>query len=338
MSSPFPVTTSIPGRGIIELASLTERTSVLRTVTYQYPLKLISPSASIASDGVHVHTIYLLTYGGGLVAGDTIDVSMSIGSSSRLVMLTQGSTKIFKSPSEDVVSGQTMSVDIAVGAGLCYLPDPIQPFEQSRFEQVQAYNVAYCASTGKSPQTGSLCALDWVSEGRTARGEHWTFSKYSSKNEVWIRPSGSSENRGKLLLRDNMLLDPAGEVQDSFAPRMDRLGVFGTLILYGPLFADLGKFFMDEFKLLPRIGGRQWDSTDGEAAEKLEPLEEKRRARLAQETKDGVLWTASFLRHCTVVKFSAREVEGGKKWLRAMLEVQGSVVTHFGERALLCLR
>lgn len=334
MSNPFPITTSLPGRGIIELAHLTERTSVLRTVTYQYPLKLISPAASVASDGVHVQTIYLLTYGGGLVAGDTINVSISLASSTRLIMLTQGSTKIFKSPSQSMVSGQIMTIDIAIDAALCYLPDPVQPFEQSRFEQKQNYNIAHDPDHG----TGNLIALDWVCEGRTARGEKWTFSSYGSKNEVWVKPSQGSQRREKLLLRDNILLDPSTELHTTFAPRMDHLGVFGTLILYGPMFQNLSAFFMNEFKALPRLGGRQWDSTDGDADKKLEPREERRKARLAQETRDGVLWTTSYLRHCTVVKFGAREIEGGKKWLRSMLEAEGSVPLHFGERALLCLR
>ena len=134
---------------------------------------------------------------------------------------------------------------------------------------------------------------------------------------------------------DGVVSDQSERVSD-FAPRMDRLGAFGTLILHGPLFAELGKFFMEEFKLLPRIGGRKWDTDDERPT--LDLTEAARKVRQKQETADGLLWTVSCLRSCTVVKFGATEVEGGKRWLRSMLEVEGSVPLQFGERALLCLK
>ena len=179
-----------------------------------------------------------------------------------------------------------------------------------------------------------------MSEGRSSRGEKWSFLSYASRNEVWLKPSKNigDDNGGKLLLRDNVLLGMSEDVATSFAPRMDNLGVFGTLILYGPMFTKLGDFFMEEFKTLPRIGGRNWDSGDNASVQDSAPLERERRIRRAQEKSDGLIWSVSFLRHCFVVKFGAREVEGGKRWITSMLEAEGSVPKFFGERALLCLR
>ena len=132
----------------------------------------------------------------------------------------------------------------------------------------------------------------------------------------------------------------ADAIQTPLTRRMDGLGAFGTLILYGSMFASLATFFMDEFKAIPRIGGRKWDTSDDadDAIRDLEPLVIKRKARQRQETSDGLLWTAAMIRGCVVVKFGAREVEGGKRWLRSMLDTEGSVPAHFGERSLLCLR
>lgn len=343
MANPFPPTTSIPGRGIVELIHLPPSSSSLRTLTYQYPLKLVAPAPVTSSDNVQIQIVYLLTYGGGLVAGDTIDASISLEADTRLIMLTQGSTKIFKSPNADVITSQTLSIDIAPGAALCYLPDPVQPFEKSCFGQKQTYNILTGLDDEGKYAPGNLCALDWVSEGRTARGEKWDFWRYTSKNEVWL-----AGERRRLLLRDNMKLvdqqkmaksqtSDATDACPSFRTQMDDLGALGTLILHGPLFSELTQFFKDEFKLLPRIGGRKWDT--GEAAEEAQSqVEIMRAARHRQEAVDGLLWTVSSLRGCTVVKFGAREVEGGKRWLTDMLESESSVVKLFGERALLCLR
>ena len=316
MTNPYPSSTSTPGRGLIELRHVPPASSTLGQVSYQYPLKLVAPAPLQSPDNVSVQTVYLLTYGGGLVAGDTIDLDIKLASSTRLILLTQGSTKIFKSPSPGLVSTQATNVTLAPGAALCYLPDPVQPFAQSAFTQRQAYNVQPGAS---------LCALDWVCRGRAARGEDWNMSNYESRNDVW------AERR--LLLRDNLVLRGKGEA--GFADQMHGLGVYGTLILHGPAFEKLADWFRDEFKAIPRIGGRRWD---GDEPEKMGEKETWRAVRRRGEAEDGLLWTVATLRGCTVGKFGTRDVEGGKKWLRVMLEEEGSVVRHFGARALLCLK
>ncbi|KAI5201768.1 UreD-domain-containing protein [Aureobasidium subglaciale] len=346
MRNPFPPTDSVPGHGRVHLALLPPGTPVLQTLTYQYPLKLISPTPvtitpSADNDSSHqVHTLYILTYGGGIVAGDTITLHLDLDATSRLLILTQGSTKIFKTPTPSTLSRQDMNIHLKSAAALVYLPDPVQPFAQSAFEQTQRFYVHHQPDAPNA----SICVLDWVCQGRKALGENWDFFKYSSKNEVWL-VDGSREHRGpndsRLLLRDNVTLDASDKaIQTSLMRRMDGLGAFGTLILYGPVFANLATFFMDEFKAIPRIGGRKWDTSDeaDDAIRDLEPLVMKRKARQKQETSDGLLWTAALIRGCVVVKFGAREVEGGKRWLRSMLDTEGSVPAHFGDRCLLCLR
>lgn len=335
MSNPFLSSASKPGHGTIHLALLPPNTPRLKTVSYQYPLKLISPSTFHVPDDESrlVHTVYLLSYGGGLVAGDTIDLNVILEINTRLVLLTQGSTKLFKAPSRDVLTKQRMTVDVAPTSALCYLPDPVQPFERSNFEQTQIYNIVP-AEVGN--ESGNLCALDWVCNGRPANGENWSFFRYGSRNEIYIsQPDG----KRRLLLRDNVMLDDRG-IEGSIAPRMDGQAVFGTLILFGPLMRSLGKFFMDEFICLPRIGGRKWDSgsDDGNIEEEVDPAVARRSTRQRLETSSGLLWSAASVRGCVVVKFTAPELEIGKSWLRTMLLEEGSVRTMFGERAFLCLR
>lgn len=335
MSNPFLSAASNAGTGTIHLALLPPNTPRLRTLSYQYPLKLVAPTPLRTEEDARqlVHTVYLLTYGGGLVAGDAIDLRIAIDETARLILLTQGSTKLFKSPGRDVMSKQRMSVQLASGSALCYLPDPVQPFERSSFEQEQIYNVDNVIPDGADH--GSLCVLDWVSNGRPANGENWSFYHYGSKNEIYLRDSGGGR---KLLLRDNLLLDDA-QVEGSVAARMDGLAVFGTLMLYGALFEHLGQFFMDEFKALPRIGGRKWDSGSESGDESdCDPAAVRRALRQRQETADGFLWSTAAVRDCVVVKFGVHEVEHGRRWLRSMLLEEGTVVREFGERALLCLR
>lgn len=362
MSSPFAKSTSKPGYGSIVLDLLPPSTPRLQTCSYQYPLKLIAPTplehflttkASSLEFETLIHTIYLLTYGGGLVAGDVIRLTIQLAPTTRLILLTQGSTKIFKSPSPSTVSKQSLIVDLQPGSALCYLPDPVQPFEGSCFVQEQIYNIIQAPEDAAS---ASLCVLDWVSQGRAARGENWRIWKYESRNEVYLSSAMVQNEPGKkrrLLLRDNITLEGPSSTTTCdlpvFAPRLDKLGVFGTLILYGPAVSSLATFFMDEFKALPRIGAKKWHTeeseSESESEKQTDEAEAKRKAtqgrrakRQRQETKDDLLWTASNIRGFVLVKFGAREVEGIKRWLHGMLKEERSIELEFGERALMCLK
>jgi len=322
----FP-TTSSPGHGTIHLALLPPKMPVLKTLSYQYPLKLVAPTPLTSSNGDLVHTVFLLSYGGGLVAGDTLELKIVLDPTTNLILLTQGSTKIFKTPSPTTVTRQSMIVDLAPASALCYLPDPVQPFEASAFEQKQIYNL--------SSEDASLCVCDWVSQGRAARGEKWRVWKYGSRNEVYLENNGEKK---RLLLRDNIILDENDWKLDQipdFTERIDGLGVFGTLIIRGPAFKSLGKFFIDEFSKMPRIGARRWGDED---PEQIGELEAWRKSRLKQEGQDKLIWTAANIRGLVLVKFGAGETEGVKKWLRDMLRFEGTIEAAFGGRATHCLK
>jgi len=330
-TSPFAPSTAKAGHGSIELAILPPNTPVLRNVAYQYPLKLVAPDPlplpghNADSDAPRlIHTVFLLTYGGGIVAGDSIDLTVKLDNGTRLVLLTQGSTKIFKTPDPKLVSRQHMKVDLAIGSALVYLPDPVQPFAHTAFAQSQIYHL--------ENEGGSLCACDWVTSGRSARGENWDIHEYKSRNEVWTL-DGLKKKR--LLLRDNLILDKHGRTSMHLSQRMDGYSVFGTLIIRGPVFSTLSQHFLDEFEALPRIGGRNW----GDVVEpELTPREQRRAQRQKREKADGLIWSAANVRGFVLVKFASREVEGSRNWLRDMIKEEGSVMRSFGEGAVLCLR
>jgi urease accessory protein len=330
--SPFAGFTSVPGEGAIELSLLPPRKQVLKTLTYQYPLKLIVPDPHRAPNeqGDPITVIFLLTYGGGLVGGDRINLRVDLAAQTKLVLLTQGSTKIFKSPSRTVVSGQTIRVKVGRGAAVCYLPDPTQPFGESVYEQCQTFEVDTKGSS-------SLCVLDWVNEGRKARGESWALHSWKGRNEVReLEPEDKA--RGRLLLRDVVILSDNQQAQqgNGLLDKTSGMGVFGTLIMYGPIFKNLGDYFMDEFSSQPRIGAKNW-SGESSSRESL-PEEVRRDKRQEQEQADGLLWTAARVRGFVLVKFGAREVDGARKWLAAVFRQEGSVEKEFGHQALFCLR
>ena len=261
------------------------------------------------------------------MAGDSINLSIRIEADVKVSLVTQGSTKLFKSPGSHVVSGQQVDVSIPESGSLCYLPDPVQPFDESVFIQSQTFKI--------HSTNASVCILDWVSEGRTARGEKWGLRKWHGKNEFW---SYSEGDEGSLLLRDSVLLDGTDGVRvtDRLSSRMDGVGVFGTLMVRGPVFSSLSQHFLREFENLPRIGGRDWGNVPNTALNS--PMEARSAQRQRLETDGGVIWTAASIRGFVLIKFGAKAVEGARHWLGAMLKDEGSIEREFGEGALLCLR
>ena len=368
--SPFSPSASKPGHGKINISILPPQTPVLHELAYQYPLKLIapdpvpptqshrpaadtkgSPFSSDANDTNPpslIHTVFLLTYGGGIVAGDTVDLHVTLAPRTRLNLLTQGSTKVFKTPDPKLLSYQNMNVDLYSGAALLYLPDPVQPFKDAAFRQGNRYS--FCGwEDAKGSEGYNLCACDWVSSGRAARGENWDFWSYESRNEIWGMPDPSASmgtEKKRLLLRDNLLLHPPLLPKAPAQPRGKEYGIFGTLILHGGVFEGLGKWFLDEFEGLPRLGAyaRSWntygDSSNGVTNGDDSPsMREKwRTERQTREVRDGLMWSAAKVRGFVIVKFAAREVEGARSWLRDMIVTEGSVVRGFGERGVLCLK
>lgn len=328
MQSPFPKSSSAAGGGRIVAAPLPAGGSGLETITYQYPLKLISPSPSVNEKGV---LVFLLSYGGGLVAGDIVNISIHVRQGARLSLVTQGHTKIFKSPSADVVTRQTLDVHVDDGASLCLLPDPVQPFEDSVYIQTQVFKMA---------AQGSLCFLDWVTEGRSARGENWSFVKWTGRNEVW-QCADSDSGSDRLLVRDTVILsrDDARSYGLPLPDTMHKLAIFGTLILRGPLLKALGEFFMTEFANLPRLGARDFRSHDArEEDDNKTEAERWRSDRIGKEKQCGILWSAAHVRGCVVVKFGAPTVEAAREWIGSMLLREGTISACFGNQALMCVQ
>ncbi|OAA64650.1 urease accessory protein [Niveomyces insectorum RCEF 264] len=415
-SSPFPPSTAAPGDGRLVVGLVPHGESGIEAMSYQYPLKLIAPSTGSGGGGTSVNDnknnndddddatgghavaphkksalVFLLSYGGGLVAGDQVHLTVHVRAGARLTLVTQGTTKVFKAPSAaaatggrafvDITTRQTLEMRVAAGAGLCLLPDPVQPFADSVYEQLQVARLARPTTEAADP---SLCLLDWVTQGRAARGENWSFTRWLGRNEVWLTGDDGNDNDGeaaaaadRLLVRDAVLLAPAYLEDDdggsntfsspppsasstALRDAMHGLAVVGTLILRGPLVAALGRFFLDEFAALPRLGARDFRDVDPSGAPRKPPpkpeqlvfplssssfssssslsLEAWRAGRLQLEQSQGVLWSAAAVRGCVVVKFGARSVEGGRHWIGAMLLREGSVAAAFGEEALMCVR
>jgi urease accessory protein len=175
------------------------------------PLKIINPAAPA---GLACHAV-LASYGGGLVAGDSIRLRVRCEAGARLLLSTQANTRIFKSldgsRAEQLTEGHLAENALAV-----VLPDPLVPQAASRYHQAQHWHLAPSAT---------LLLADWWHAGRTDLGEKFAFTTFSTELRVSVA--------GRLILLDRFALRPAEHLatsQATFGPYSTAL----SLYLVGP--------------------------------------------------------------------------------------------------------
>jgi len=151
----------------------------------------------------------LSSFGGGLVAGDETRLAIKLGAQARCFVTTQASTKVYRNP-VGRPCGHAIRASLGGGSQLILVPDPVQAFGGSHYRQSQEFHL--------EPGSG-LVLVDWFCSGRLARGERWAFTRFESRNEVFL---GSER-----LLLDSLLLDPSDGPLDG----PHRLGRFNCLAL-----------------------------------------------------------------------------------------------------------
>ncbi|XP_019101313.1 PREDICTED: urease accessory protein D-like isoform X2 [Camelina sativa] len=179
----------------------------------KYPLKFLLPTKA-APAGTDVVWIYSITYGGGIVSGDSISCEFTIGDGCTAVITTQSSTK----------------ARIGSESLLVVIPDPVTCFSTARYYQKQIFRLV---------SDSNLVLVDWITSGRHANGEKWDFEFYKSINNVYL------EDDYPLFL-DTVLLEKRS-IQ-SIAERMQDYHTIAMVILFGSKLKEIQKQVQENVK------------------------------------------------------------------------------------------
>ncbi|WFD35608.1 hypothetical protein MCUN1_002466 [Malassezia cuniculi] len=324
---PLAAPQNAKGRATLRKAG---RVPVFSQLECEFPLRLLSPytaaknateaaaeyaaNAQLAERGVGV--LYVVSFGGGLVSGDAIALDIDVGEETRLIVLTQGSTKVYREKrgndpamagvprAAGPVSSQYMRYIVRPNATLILLADPVTCFARARYSQVQRVDLR--------SERSSLVLLDWFTSGRLAVEadsgrvpEFWHFYLYHSRNEVRVA--------GNVVVRDIQRLEQdlpevLGQSATDLGKRCAPYTCYATLILYGPECAAMCASLTAEFGQIQQGQPLRGGSCD--APELLWSLSSLQ----AEPAAGGSQATVSRLPG-VVVRVAARETDELKRWL-----------------------
>ena len=260
----------------------------------------------------------MLGFGGGLVAADCVALSVRVEPSAALVLTTQASTKVYHSrahqqapagagaaalagaPAFRPAAVFSLAATVSAGSLLVVAPDPVVCFADAALRQAAAVVV--------HPQ-GSLLLLDWLTAGRTARGERWAFRSYESRTTVWVAGGGGG---GALVpvVADGTLLQAWEPL--SVAQRMGSVHCTGSLILLGPRLADYALRLLRDLAPFTRACLRGGRSATAPADGGLPAAEPQPLFMAAGGELPG--GGGAF------VRFTAEDPEAATAWVRAVMQ------------------
>lgn len=178
----------------------TNRTALVKC-EQQPPLKVVRAFRLGHGEAlVHLHNV-----SGGVLGGDRLDLSVSVGPKARAQLTSTGATRLYRSRARAPAAVQMNEIEIGENALLEYLPDVLIPFAGARFIQETVIRLA---------EGAGLFWWEIVAPGREARGELFAYELLQLKLDL--------EAKGKPLAHERIRLEPLRRMPSSLA----RLGPY----------------------------------------------------------------------------------------------------------------
>ena len=135
----------------------------------------------------HLHNL-----SGGVLGGDTLELSVEVCDGARAQLTSTGATRLYRRRPSAPAAFQRQTFRVGRDAVLEYLPDELIPFAGARYRQETVIEL--------SDGAGLFC-WETVAPGRTARGELFMYDTLRFNLDVTAR--------GLPLARERVALDPA---------------------------------------------------------------------------------------------------------------------------------
>lgn len=133
--------------------------------------------------------IYVMNPGGGYVDGDTYRIQIQLEAGAEVLLTTQSSTKIYKTPETPVL--QTMDIVLKEGSVFEYMPDSVIAYPQARFKQKLVVHMEKGAS---------LVCSDIYTPGWAPDGSWFRYDTIQARMDIYLDQ--------QLVVYDHLKLQP----------------------------------------------------------------------------------------------------------------------------------
>jgi urease accessory protein len=175
------------------------------------PLRVLFPAPAAGDPPLAV----IITTSGGLVAGDRLDIAVTLASGTAAHVTASAAEKVYRSTGRTTTIGQSLS--IGAGAALEFLPPETILFDGARLRRETHIDLA---------RGSAFLGGDIVIFGRRARGERFTCGLL---REVW-----EVRREGELVWGDALHLEDDVARIVAHPACFDRAAAFATMILAPP--------------------------------------------------------------------------------------------------------
>ena len=148
------------------------QTAAMEILEQLWPLRVLRPF----NHGRDASLIHLHNIGGGVLAGDLLDVDISVGDNTHLIVTTTSAQRIYKHREDLPYACQKTAFRLGSGTRVEYLPDPNIPFNDSAFEQFTRWDLA---------RGGAMLAWDTMAPGRCAYERDFGFRYFSNDAQIF---------------------------------------------------------------------------------------------------------------------------------------------------------
>ncbi|NEU30946.1 urease accessory protein UreD [bacterium LRH843] len=139
---------------------------------------------------------YLINTGGGYVDGDTYRMEITLEQESELLLTTQSSTKIYRTPNIPVV--QETEIILKRNSLLEFIPDALIAYRDARYEQRNVIRMENGAT---------LIFVDILTPGWSPDGDLFSYDRLQLKNEIYLED--------QLVVFDHLKLEPPNQTIES---------------------------------------------------------------------------------------------------------------------------
>lgn len=159
--------------GYLELGMQVKNGEYSAKTLLQMGASRISPAMYLDESGVPCY--FMLSLGGGFVAGDEYENKITLDEGAKVILTTQSPNKIFKSPKQ-IPAKQNTTIYLGKGSQLEYISDSLIAYEDARYVQETEIHME---------EDSSLIYIDGITSGWAPTGEKFKYDEVKLRTKVY---------------------------------------------------------------------------------------------------------------------------------------------------------